>query len=211
MRIKKDFTFSGGGTVKVHEISSSDLDLFQDMSVEAEKAAYKDVGLSAFAMAYYPVLVACTDNPPPLEESYAKEMQDLDNWYLLCCQLNEDWLGKVIYIEETIKINNKNIVIKSRRPSVDLRLATIEQALKAEKPLENKADEEYRAGAYIAAAAASFGNIPTAYQAKHELGLKEFSLWHKTVRKLIPEWYGDEPAQAEPIVEKKSASKKPAA
>lgn len=210
MRLKKDFTFSDGGTVKVHEISSSDLDLFQDMSTEAGKAEYEDTGLLAFAQAYYPVYAACTDNPPSLEVAYKKSDDDKDNWYLLCAQLNQEWLGKVVYTEETIKINNKNIVIKSRRPSVDLRLASLEQTLKAEKPLESANDEDYRMGAYIAAAAASFGNIPTAYQAKHELGLKEFSLWHKTVRRLIPEWYGDEP-QAEPEKEKKSSDKKPAA
>jgi len=206
MRLKKDFTFSDGGTVKVHEITASDLDNYLRMTEEASKATYEDAGLSSFAQLYYPILAVCTDAAPSLENSYKLDPCDLDNWFLLAYQLNTDFLENMKvkkYSEETIKIDGKNIAVKSRRPSIDIRLAQLNQQATKETPLENKDDEEYRLNGYVAAAAASFGNIPTAYQAKHELGLKEFSLWHKTVRKLIPEWYGEAVATSETAIETK--------
>ncbi len=206
---KKDFTFSDGGTVRVHEVTSADLDAFQDQAKEAAESTYEDAGLSAFAMAYYPVLLACTESPPSLEESYKKSPDDIDNWFLLCCQLNQEWLGKTSYTQEDIKINGKKITVKSLRPSVGIRLATLEKEQTQEKQLSNEKDEAYRMGYWLLAASASFGNVPSAYQAKHDLGISEYKLWHETVRKLIPEWFGEVEATPAESVEKKKENKKP--
>jgi hypothetical protein len=203
---KKDFVFSDGTTVKVHVISSADLDTFEELSLEATQGNHADTALGTFARLYYPVLAACTDNPPSLEASFKAEPNDLDNWFLLACELNPEWLGKQKYTEETIKLNGKTITIKSRRPSVELRLATLQEQSKNDKPLDKPKDEEYRTNGYIGVAAASFGNVPSAYQAKHDLELEEFNLWHKTVRTVIPEWYGESTAPAE--AEAKEVSKK---
>lgn len=208
MRLKKDFTFSDGGTIKVHEVSSADLDLFKRLSEDATKTKYEDAGLFALALGYYPIFAACSDNPPSLEESYKKTPDDLDNWFLLCCQLNQDWMGEIVYKQESIEVDGRSITVKSRRPSVEIRLAQLEQELKQEKPCDIESDQEYKLGSYLPAAAASFGKVPTAYAAKHELGIKDFGLWHGTVRKLIPEWYGDEVAPADEK-EKKSDAQKP--
>lgn len=187
--LKKEFVFSTGAKLKVHEISNADLDLFMDLSNEAE--SHDDAALNAFAHLYYPVLAACTYDAPALKQAYETDPADLDLWFALCCELNTDWLGKQTYTEESIKLNGKTIVVKSRRPSVEMRLAQYQQAATQTKPLDNPKDEAYRLGGYIAAAAASFGDVPTPVQARHALSLKEFSLWHRTVKALIPEWYED--------------------
>ena len=123
---------------------------------------------------------------------------------LLCCQLNTDWLGNVIYRQESFESDGRSFTVKSSRPSVDLRIAQIEQEQKQAKPMDIQADQEYRLETYPLAAGASFGKVPTPYEAKHELGLKDFALWHGTVTKLLR-------GEPDPVdeKEKKSENKNP--
>lgn len=213
MRSQKDFTFSNGATVRVHEISSADLDLFYDLGTQATATTFEDQALAVFARVYYPVLAACTDGAPSLEESYRVEPDKLDQWFALCCDQNTDWLGKQSYKEETVKLNGSKMVIKSRRPSVEMRLARLQQEAAKDSPSENPKDEEYRTGAYLGAAAASFGDVPTPHQARHEWSLKDMNAWHAAVRKMIPEWYAPEEVteqEKQTEAEKKSYDKNPA-
>src|SRR5262245_56816325 len=160
MRSQKDFTFSDGVTVRVHEISSADLDLFYDLGTQAAASEYEDQALTVFARVYWPVLAACTDNAPSLAESYKCNPDEIDKWFALACDQNIDWLGKQSYKEESIRLNGSKLVIKSRRPSVEMRLAQLQQEAAKESPLDYPKDEEYRKGAYLGAAAASFGDVP---------------------------------------------------
>src|SRR6266571_86865 len=105
MRLKKDFTFSDGGTIKVHEVSQSDLDVLEQLSLDANENKYEDLSLSTFAKQIYPLLAACTDNSPSLEEAYKKEPCDLDNWYLLAHQVNVAYFNKLVYSEREIKLD----------------------------------------------------------------------------------------------------------
>jgi len=209
---KKDCIFKDGAAVKVREITSADLDTFEDLTTEAMAAVYDDPALAVFARSYYPIFAACTDNPPPLEKAYKTDDADKDAWFAMARELNPDFLGKNDYREETIKLNGKNITVKSLRPSVDLRFAALREKIEKEKPLDNLKDEIYRTNGYIGAAAASFGKVPSAHEARHELSLAEFRLWHETVRRVVPEWYetngnGAKPSKADAQAEKKIVEK----
>lgn len=208
--LKKELTISGGKAV-VHEISSADLDLFYELGTEYTAQTFEDQSLAVFARVYYPVLSACTDDAPPLMESFQLTEETIDKWFALACELNPDWLGQQTYKEESVKLNGSKLVIKSRRPSVEMRLAKLQQEAAKDSPLENPKDEEYRNGAYIGAAAASFGDVPTAYEVRHEWSLKDMNAWHAAVKKMIPEWYGESEPDKPTAADEKKKDNTPAA
>lgn len=202
----RQFVFANGVTATIKEASSAMYDDYQDLSLDAQKGTYTDPVLEIFAKTYYPLLAACTENSPPLEVAYKFEFCEIDEWWLVVCQTNSYWLTVPEYKELPIEFSNgKKIIVKSSRPSVSLRLAVIQQELEKDTALLNAKDEVYRLTSYPGIAAASFGEVPSAYEARNELTLQESILWHKTVRELIPEWYGetDTPVSDEATEKKK--------
>ena len=145
--------------------------------------------LAFFAFNFYPALAACTEPMLTLEEAYGA-LDQIDEWYLAVKALNPSWFEDIELTEESITFSNKTrIIIKSKRPSIIMKMEELDYQASQGTPLENTRREVFRAIYYPKLAGCSEGDVPDHEYARSKMTADDIQLWYDAAKRQNPDWF----------------------
>ncbi len=164
--------------------------LRSDLREQSQKIPPDDKVFVHFATELYPFIAALLDPVPTLDELYRYSPKALDGLYLNVRRAVPTWFDDTEYTEESVTFSDgKKITVRSKRPSVILRLVALQVEAESKPPLNNARREFFRFMYYPSVAGCSVGDVPSEEYARSIMSTDDLLLWDAAARRQVPTWF----------------------